>query len=163
MKTRHFYPAVLAAAVLAGCSNDDEMAGTQQNVLPDDGVIRMEANVNGMNTRAVGYASDGLTELGLFVENANSTTYSYDNVYMKKDATGTWTSYAGDGITPQTMLWQSASAAVTVTAYAPYDANITTLDDALKGTVATDQTTETASKASDALVVRYARCVGQQQ
>ncbi len=150
MKTRHFYLAVLAAAVLAGCSNDDEMAGTQQNVLPEDGVIRMEANVNGMNTRAVGYSQNGLSELGLFVENANSTTYSYGNVRMNKGTTDTWSSYASDGTTALTMLWQSASASVTVTAYAPYNGTAT-LESGLTGTVLTDQTSEENSKASDVL------------
>lgn len=152
MKIRHFYLAALAAAVLAGCSDDDEMAGMQQNVLPEDGVIRLEAGVNNMSTRAVGYAADELEEFGLFVKNAGSDTYSYDNVRMMKGESSTWNSYASDGTTPLTMLWQNASTAVTVTAYAPYDGtNISTLDDALTGTVETDQTTDEASKASDVL------------
>lgn len=150
MKIKKFYMAALAAAVLAGCSNDDELAGTQQNVLPEDGVIRLEAGINGMNTRAVGYSENGLEELGLFVDNSGNATYTYSNVYMKKDASGTWASYESDKTTPCTMLWQSESATVNVTAYAPYDATAMS-GGTITGTVESDQTSETSSKNSDVL------------
>lgn len=151
MERRNFLMmAALAAAVLAGCSNDDELAGTQQNVLPEDGVIRLEAGINDMNTRSVGYATDGLKELGLFVDNSGNTTYTYSNVYMKKDASGTWASYESDGTTPWTMLWQSESATVNVTAYVPYNATAT-LGGTITGTVKSDQTTEINGQQSDVL------------
>lgn len=151
MERRNFLMmAALAAAVLAGCSNDDEVTGTQQNVLPEDGVIRLEAGINGMNTCAVGYAENDLEELGLFVDNSSNTTYTYNNVYMKKDASGTWTSYKSDGTTPWTMLWQSESATVNVTAYAPYTADATQ-GGTITGTVESDQTTGTYGQQSDVL------------
>lgn len=152
MKIKKFYMAALAAAVLAGCSNDDEVAGVQKNVLPEDGVIRLEAGINGMNTRAVGYTTDELTELGLFVKNSNDT-YTYNNVYMKKDGSGTWASYESDGTTSWMMLWQSESAAVNVTAYAPYDATAT-LDGTITGTVESNQTMEGNGRKSDALYAK---------
>lgn len=150
MKRNILTLAVIAAAVLAGCSNDDELTGTQQSVLPDDNVIRLEAAVNNMQTRAVGYAENGLAELGLFVENAGNATYSYSNVYMKKDASGTWTSYESDKTTPWLLLWQSESATVNVTAYAPYDENAS-LESPLTGEVESDQTTEENGRKSDVL------------
>lgn len=150
MKIKKFYMAALAAAVLAGCSNDDEVTGTKQNVLPEDGVIRLEAEINGMNTRAVGYSENGLEELGLFVNNSGNTTYTYNNVYMKKDASGTWTSYMSDKTTPCTMLWQSESATVNVTAYAPYDATAPS-GGTITGTVESNQITEEYGKKSDVL------------
>lgn len=153
MKIKKFYMAALAAAVLAGCSNDDEVAGVQKNVLPEDGVIRLEAGINGMNTRAVGYITDELTELGLFVDNSDNDIYTYNNVYMKKDGSGTWASYESDGTTPWMMLWQSESATVNVTAYAPYDATAT-LDGTITGTVESDQTTEENGWKSDALYAK---------
>ena len=153
MKIKKFYMAALAAAVLAGCSNDDELAGTQQNVLPEDGVIRLEAGINGMNTRAVGYSESGLTELGLFVDNSSNATYTYNNVYMKKDDSDTWTSHKSDGTTSWMMLWQSESATVDVTAYAPYDATATS-GGTITGTVEADQTTEENGQKSDVLYAK---------
>lgn len=153
MKIKKFYMAALAAAVLAGCSNDDEVAGVQKNVLPEDGVIRLEAGINGMNTRAVGYTTDELTELGLFVDNSDNDIYTYNNVYMKKDGSGTWASYESDRTTPWMMLWQSESATVDVTAYAPYDATAT-LDGTITGTVESNQTTQENGRKSDALYAK---------
>lgn len=152
MKTRNLLlMAALAGTVFTGCSNDDEVTGTQQNVLPADGVIRLEAGINGMNTRAVGYATNELGELGLFVENSDNATYTYSNVRMEKDASGdTWTSYKSDGSTPWTMLWQSESATVNVTAYAPYTADATQ-GGTITGTVEADQTTGTYGQQSDVL------------
>ena len=144
--------AVLAAAVLTGCSNDDELTGTQQSVLPDDNVIRLEAGVNNMQTRAVGYAENGLAEFGLFVENTGNSTYTFSNVYMKKDDSGIWASYKNDKITPWLMLWQNESTPVNVTAYAPYNEN-TNLGNQFTGNVESDQTIEENGRKSD---VRYA-------
>lgn len=123
MKANILALAVLAAAVLTGCSNDDELTGTQQSVLPDDNVIRLEAGVNNMQIRAVGYAGNGLAEFGLFVENTDNSIYTFSNVCMKKDDSGTWASYKSDKTTPWLMLWQNESTPVNVTAYAPYNEN----------------------------------------
>lgn len=137
------------AAVLVGCSNDDDLAPQQKNVLPEDGVIRVETSVNDIRSRAIGYATNGLTEFGLFVENATNETYSYSNVRMTKDASDTWTSYKSDGTTPWMMLWQSESATVNVTAYAPYNADAATSGGTLTGNVEEDQTD--GGKLSDVL------------
>lgn len=134
--------AALATAGMAGCSDGEEATGTRQDVLPADKVIRMEANVDGRETRAVGYSGDDLQELGLFVE-GGTPAYTYENVYMKKEASGEWVSYADKGAqdSPLEMLWQNASATVKVTAYAPYGTDAL-LDGVLTGEVAADQTGE---------------------
>ena len=142
--------AVLAATVLTGCSNDDELTGTQQSVLPDDNVIRLEAGVNNMQTRAVGYAENGLAEFGLFVENENNSTYTFSNVYMKKDDSGIWASYKSDKTTPWLMLWQNESTPVNVTAYAPYNEN-TNLGNQFTGNVESNQTIVENGRKSDVL------------
>lgn len=151
MRTRNILTlAVFAAAVLTGCSNSDELTGTQQSVLPDDNVIRLEAGVNNMQTRAVGYAENGLAEFGLFVENTGNSTYTFSNVCMKKDDSGTWASYKSDKTTPWLMLWQNESTPVKVTAYAPYNEN-TQLSNQFTGNVESDQTNEENGRKSDVL------------
>ncbi len=122
MKTRHFYLAVLAAAVLAGCSNDDEMAGTQQNVLPEDGVIRIATQVNQLvETRATTDAYAGTT-LGLYIKPTGTTEwdnsadkYTYPNVqFTTADNGATWEQ---TDFTP--MLWKGDDVAYEYYAYAP--------------------------------------------
>lgn len=143
--------AALATAGMAGCSDGEEATGTRQDVLPADKVIRMEANVDGRETRAVGYSGDDLQELGLFVE-GSTPAYTYENVYMKKEASGEWVSYADKGAqeSPLEMLWQNASTTVKVTAYAPYGTDAL-LDGVLTGEVAADQTGEEEGRESDVL------------
>lgn len=147
-KTKYLAFAALAA-MLAGCSNEEDFPPQQKDVLPEDGVIRVETSVNDIRSRAIGYATNGLTEFGLFVTNTNSDTYTYSNVKMKKDAK-TWTSYKSDGSTPWMMLWQSESATVNVTAYAPYNADAKS-GGTLTGNVEENQTDEEKGKLSDAL------------
>lgn len=150
MKANILPLAVLAAAVLTGCSNDDELTGTQQSVLPDDNVIRLEAGVNNMQTRAVGYAENGLAEFGLFVENMGNSIYTFNNVCMKKDDSGIWASYKSDKTTPRLMLWQNEFATVNVTAYAPYNEN-TKWGNPFTGNVESDQTNDENGRKSDVL------------
>ncbi len=123
MKTRHFYLAVLAAAVLAGCSNDEEMAGTQQNVLPEDGVIRIATQVNQLvETRATD-AYTG-TKLGLYIRPTATTVwdnsadkYTYPNVqFTTADYGVTWEQ---TDFTP--MLWKGDEVEYEYYAYAPAD------------------------------------------
>lgn len=150
MKKANILATAALATLLAACSNDDELTGTQQSVLPDDNVIRLEAGVNNMQTRAVGYAENGLAEFGLFVENENNSTYTFSNVYMKKDDSGIWASYKNDKITPWLMLWQNESTPVNVTAYAPYNEN-TNWGNQFTGNVESDQTIEENGRKSDVL------------
>ena len=102
--------AALATAVFASCSNDEDLA---QSNYPMDNVVRIMTSVDGMNTRAsYGNSTDKLSSFGFCINNANSTTYTYDNVKVTKD---------GNNWNPATqMLWQNSTTAVDILAYAPY-------------------------------------------
>ena len=102
--------AALATAVVASCSNDEDLA---QSNYPMDNVVRIMTSVDGMNTRAsYGNSTDKLNSFGFCINNANSTTYTYDNVKVTKE---------GSNWNPATqMLWQNSTTAVDILAYAPY-------------------------------------------
>ena len=103
--------AALATAVFASCSSEDELA---QNNYPMDNVVRIMTSVDGMNTRAsYENSTDKLSSFGFCINNAKSTTYTYDNIKVTKDDNNNWN--------PATqMLWQNSTAAVDILAYAPY-------------------------------------------
>lgn len=124
MKIKKFYMAALAAAVLAGCSNDDELAGTQQSKLPEDGVIRIATQVNQLvETRATGTTTYEGTTLGLYIKPTATTAwdntqdkYTYPNVkFTTTDGGVTWT----PDFTP--MLWKGEDVEYEYYAYAPAD------------------------------------------
>ena len=102
--------AALATAVFASCSNED---GLPQSNYPADNVVRIMTSVDGMNTRAsYGNSTDKLNSFGFCINNANSTTYTYDNVKVTKE---------GSNWNPATqMFWQNSTTAVDILAYAPY-------------------------------------------
>lgn len=102
--------AALATAVFASCSSEDELA---QSNYPMDNVVRIMTSVDGMNTRAsYGNSTDKLNSFGFCINNANSTTYTYDNVKVTKE---------GSNWIPATqMFWQNSTTAVDILAYAPY-------------------------------------------
>lgn len=102
--------AALATAVFASCSNED---GLPQSNYPADNVVRIMTSVDGMNTRAsYGNSTDKLKSFGFCIKNANSETYTYDNVKVTKE---------GSNWIPATqMLWQNSTTAVDILAYAPY-------------------------------------------
>ena len=102
--------AALATAVFASCSSEDELA---QNNYPMDNVVRIMTSVDGMNTRAsYGNSTDKLNSFGFCIKNANSTTYTYDNVKVTKD---------GSNWIPATqMFWQNSTTPVDILAYAPF-------------------------------------------
>lgn len=102
--------AALVTAVFASCSSEDELA---QSNYPMDNVVRIMTSVDGMNTRAsYGNSTDKLNSFGFCINNANSTTYTYDNVKVTKE---------GSNWNPATqMLWQNSTTAVDILAYAPY-------------------------------------------
>lgn len=102
--------AALATAVFASCSSEDGLA---QNNYPMDNVVRIMTSVDGMNTRAsYGNSTDKLKSFGFCINNANNTTYTYDNVKVTKE-NGNWN--------PATqMLWQNSTTAVDILAYAPF-------------------------------------------
>lgn len=126
MKMRKFsMMAAIAAAVLAGCSNDDEATGTQQNALPEDGVIRIATQVNGLvETRATTTTAYAGTTLGLYIRPTATTVwdntadkYTYPNVVFSTTDNGvTWTQ---DEYTP--MLWKGDDVEYEYYAYAPAD------------------------------------------
>lgn len=102
--------AALATAVFASCSNDEDLA---QSNYPMDNVVRIMTSVDGMNTRAsYGNSTDKLNSFGFCINNANSTTYTYDNIKVTKE---------GSNWIPATqMFWQNSTTAVDILAYAPY-------------------------------------------
>ena len=102
--------AALAMAVFASCSSEDDLA---QSNYPMDNVVRIMTSVDGMNTRAsYGNSTDKLSSFGFCIKNANSETYTYDNVKVTKE---------GSNWIPATqMLWQNLTTAVDILAYAPY-------------------------------------------
>lgn len=111
MKAIQFFAiAALGAALFASCSSEEELA---QSNYPMDNVVRIMTSVDGMNTRAsYGNSTDKLSSFGFCINNANSTTYTYDNVKVTKD---------GSNWNPATqMLWQNSTTAVDILAYAPY-------------------------------------------
>ena len=101
--------AALATAV-ASCSNEDELS---QSNYPADNVVRIMASMDGMDTRAsYGNSTDKLNSFGFCIKNANSETYTYDNVKVTKE---------GSNWIPATqMLWQNSTTVVDILAYAPY-------------------------------------------
>ena len=103
--------AALATAVFASCSGEDELA---QSNYPMDNVVRIMTSVDGMNTRAsYGNSTDKLSSFGFCINNAKSTTYTYDNIKVTKDDNNNWN--------PATqMLWQNSTTPVDILAYAPY-------------------------------------------
>ena len=103
--------AALAMAVFASCSNEDELS---QSNYPADNVVRIMASMDGMDTRAsYGSSTAKLSSFGFCINNANSTTYTYDNVKVTKDGDNNWNPASQ-------MLWQNSTAAVDILAYAPY-------------------------------------------
>ena len=100
----------LAMAVFASCSNEDELS---QSNYPADNVVRIMASMDGMDTRAsYGSSTAKLSSFGFCINNANSTTYTYDNIKVIQENCN-WK--------PATqMLWQNSTTAVDILAYAPY-------------------------------------------
>ena len=98
--------AAFACAMLVGCSAEEEVT---KSTLPADSVVRINASVGDMQTRAV-YTNDNFKEFGLFIEGGNS---GYFNVKVE-NISGTWT--------PEyQLLWTSPEQERKVLAYAPYE------------------------------------------
>lgn len=107
MKTKTIFTMAALAAVLAGCSDNEDM--TLQNNYPADGVIRMNVAVNDPQTRAT-YSDATLTDFRIIVDNPNSPkTYTYNSILVEDKVTG-WTP-------AEQMLWANDSDPVTIIAY----------------------------------------------
>lgn len=108
MKTKTIFTMAALAAVLAGCSDNEDM--TLRNNYPADGVIRMNVAVNDPQTRATYSDANTLTDFRIIVDNPKNKTYTYNNILVNKSG--------ADWIPENTqMLWANDSDPVTIIAY----------------------------------------------
>lgn len=100
-----------AAALLAACSNED--VPQIASGFPADGVIRVTTHVEAPATRA-GMTTENIDCFNIHIKNTANDKYTYYSTYKLQN--GVWNSFEEDGTTPLTMLWQSSTQPVTVTA-----------------------------------------------
>jgi len=137
---------IILSAIATGLSSCDK---DEYNVLPEDRVIRVNAGVSSMMVKSETIEITDLSELGLFVENAADSYYSYNNVDVTKTTDATTSTSAW---TPsEQMLWKSATDPVTVYAYSPYNSQNSSLTDEINLSVCTDQAVAENVKESDFL------------
>lgn len=156
MKTDKFILAALVisgALALGGCSNDSDNEPQPQSSFPADGQVRITAGIDDLITRA-GTTSDNIIDqaIGLFFVTPGSDEYTYSNVKMEfKD--GRWVATAASDGTASApvMYWKDKETPVTVTAYAPWKANVT-LEQDLKYEGIADQSTPEAVERADLLL-----------
>ena len=105
-----FALAASAALILVSCEKNIDF--TSEN-FPADGVVRIDASVSGLMTKAdLPYSGYTGSDLGLFVDYGNGDNYSKDNVRWVNNS-GTWT--------PESqVLWKNAKSPVGIFAYAPH-------------------------------------------
>lgn len=137
MKTKQLIFAALTALVVTACNDDNDSVG-KSSAFPEDGVVRVDAEVNDVKTRA-GVEDTNLTEIGFFFTTPGKDKYTYSNVKMTKQD-GTWES-------DTEMRWADETTPVTVMGYAPFLAG-NWLGTRLV-TLSADQRTEAVLKASD--------------
>lgn len=117
MKAIKFFAiTAMAAAMFTSCSNEDELS---QSNYPSDNIIRITAGVNNAKTRADETAGTPLKNpLSLTVVNKNTENtelakkYTYVGKVFKKDENEVWKC-------SETLLWQKATQAVDIVAFAP--------------------------------------------
>lgn len=116
MKAIKFFAiTAMAAAMITSCSSEDELS---QSNYPSDNIIRITAGVNNAKTRADETAGTLLENpLSLTVVNKNNNTemakkYTYVNQVFTKDENGVWKC-------SEPLLWQNATQAVDIAAFAP--------------------------------------------
>jgi len=102
--------AASAALILASCEKNSDF--TNEN-FPADGVVRIDASVSGLMTKAdLPYSGYTGSDLGLFIDYGDGDYYSKDNVRWVNNG-GTWT--------PESqVLWKNAQSPVGIFAYAPH-------------------------------------------
>ena len=105
-----FALAASAALILVSCEKN--LDSISEN-FPADGVVRIDASVSGLMTKAdLPYSGYTGSDLGLFVDYGNGDNYSKDNVRWVNNS-GTWT--------PESqVLWKNAKSPVGIFAYAPH-------------------------------------------
>lgn len=156
MKTDKFILAALVISgvlALGGCSNDNEPQ--PQSSFPADGQVRITTGIDDLTTRA-GTTTNNLANqaIGFFFVTEGSDEYTYSNVKMEfKD--GSWVATAASDGTASApvMYWKDKETTVTVTAYAPWKANMT-LQDKLKYEGIADQSTPEAVERADLLLYK---------
>ena len=110
MKVIHFFAiTAMAAAMITSCSSEDELS---QSNYPSDNIVRVTAGVNNAKTRAEGTGVSTMDkDFYLTIVNKNAPKYTYiDKVFSKKS--DEWTC-------SETLLWQNATQAVDIVAFAP--------------------------------------------
>ena len=102
--------AAFAALILASCEKDID---SNNENFPADGVVRIDASVSGLMTKADLPSSEYTgSDLGLFIDYGDGDYYSKDNVRWVNNS-GTWT--------PESQtLWKNAQSRVGIYAYAPH-------------------------------------------
>lgn len=110
MKVIDFFAiTAMAAAMITSCSSEDELS---QSNYPSDNIVRVTAGVNNAKTRAEGTGVSTMDkDFSLTIVNKNAPKYTYiDKVFSKKS--DEWTC-------SETLLWQNATQAVDIVAFAP--------------------------------------------
>ena len=102
--------AAFAALILASCEKNID---SNNENFPADGVVRIDASVSGLMTKAdLPYSGYTGSDLGLFIDYGDGDYYSKDNVRWVNNS-GTWT--------PESQaLWKNAKSPVGIFAYAPH-------------------------------------------
>ena len=102
--------AAFAALILASCEKDID---SNNENFPADGVVRIDASVSGLMTKADLPSSEYTgSDLGLFIDYGDGDYYSKDNVRWVNNG-GTWT--------PESQaLWKNAQSQAGIYAYAPH-------------------------------------------
>ena len=102
--------AAFAALILVSCEKNIDF--TNEN-FPADGVVRIDASVSGLMTRAdLPYSGYTGSDLGLFIDYGDGDYYSKDNLRWVNNG-GIWT--------PESqVLWKNAQSPVGIYAYAPH-------------------------------------------
>lgn len=120
MKAIKFFAiSAMAAAMITSCSTDDELS---QSNYPSDNIIRVTAGVNNAKTRAEGQgvtAMDKPFSLTIVNRNTESTELAKKYTYVDKVFSKT----SGNWACSETLLWQKATQAVDIVAFAPAQEN----------------------------------------
>jgi len=140
---------IILSAIATGLSSCDK---DEYNVLPEDRVIRVNADVSSMMVKSIDETSltmvtSDLSEFGLFIEKADNIYYSYNNILVSKSSVNGSTEWS----TYEQMLWKSATDPVMVYAYYPYNSQYSYLSSYMDLSVCADQAVADSVKASDFL------------